>query len=68
MIGDRLVVQIDGSHHVGSQRSADIRHDAQLMLRGYRVIRVSYHQVMFDWASVQDLIMRAVAQGHHLAR
>ncbi|WP_136056458.1 DUF559 domain-containing protein [Microbacterium sp. K24] len=68
LIGDRLVVQIDGSHHVGSQRSADIRHDAQLMLRGYRVIRVSYHQVMFDWASVQDLIMRAVAQGHHLAR
>jgi very-short-patch-repair endonuclease len=68
LIGDRLILQIDGAHHTGSQRSEDIRHDAELMLMGYRVIRVSYPQVMFDWASVQDLIMRAVAQGHHLAR
>lgn len=68
LIGDRLVLQIDGAHHTGSQRSEDIRHDAELMLMGYRIIRVSYPQVMFDWPSVQDLIMRAVAQGHHLPR
>lgn len=67
LIGDRLVLQIDGRHHVGPQRSQDIRHDAELMLLGYHVIRVSYPQVMFDWSSVQDLIMRAVAQGLHLA-
>jgi very-short-patch-repair endonuclease len=67
LIGDRLVLQIDGKHHVGPQRSEDIRHDAELMLLGYHVIRVSYPQVMFDWPSVQDLIMRAVAQGLHLA-
>jgi very-short-patch-repair endonuclease len=68
LIGERLVLQIDGRHHVGRQRSEDIRHDAELMLMGYRVIRVSYPQVMFEWAAVQDLIMRAVAQGHHRAR
>lgn len=67
LIGDRLVVQIDGAHHVGVQRSEDIRHDAELRLMGYTVIRVSYKQIMFEWPTVQDLIMRAVAQGLHLA-
>ncbi len=67
LIGDRLVLQIDGAHHTGPQRSEDIRHDAELRLMGYHVIRVSYAQVMFDWPMVQDLIMRAVAQGLHLA-
>ncbi|HWV50615.1 MAG TPA: DUF559 domain-containing protein [Microbacterium sp.] len=68
LVGDRLVVQIDGGTHVGAQRAEDIRHDAELKLLGYHVIRVSYHQVMNEWHVVQDLIMRAVAQGLHLAR
>lgn len=67
LIGDRLVIQIDGSHHVGAQRSEDIRHDAELRLMGYHVMRLSYTQVMFDWPAAQDLIMRAVAQGLHRA-
>ena len=29
--------------------------------------RVSYEQVVHDWPAVQDLIMRAVAQGKHRA-
>lgn len=67
LIGERLVLQIDGAHHVGEQRSEDIRHDAALRLMGYHVIRISYHQMMHEWPVVQDLIMRAVAQGLHLA-
>ena len=63
MIGDRLVLQIDGATHVGLQREQDIAHDAALMLRGFHVIRVGYGQVIDDWPHVQDLIMRAVAQG-----
>lgn len=66
LIGDRLVLQIDGGHHVGAQRSEDIRHDAELALMGYHVIRISYDQLMDEWPMVQDLIMRAVAQGLHL--
>lgn len=66
LIGERLVLQIDGGHHVGAQRAADIAHDAQLMLLGYEVIRVGYEQVVDDWPSVQLLIMRAIAQGLHL--
>lgn len=68
LIGERLVLQIDGAHHVGAQRSEDIRHDAELRLMGYHVIRISYEQMMNEWPMVQDLIMRAVAQGLHLAR
>lgn len=63
LIGDRLVVQIDGGTHVGVQRTSDIRHDAQLVLNGYHVIRVGYVQVMEHWHEVQDLILQAVAQG-----
>lgn len=67
LIGDRLVLQIDGAHHVGLQRTQDIEHDAQLMLLGYHVIRVGYDQIMNDWVSVQDVIMRAIAQDLHRA-
>ncbi|MBW9109917.1 DUF559 domain-containing protein [Microbacterium trichothecenolyticum] len=68
LIGERLVLQIDGGHHVGAQREKDIAHDALLTLMGYHVIRVGYHRVIHRWEEVQDLIMRAVAQGLHLAR
>jgi very-short-patch-repair endonuclease len=67
LIGERLVLQIDGGHHVGAQRTRDIEHDAQLTLRGYHVIRVGYDQVMNQWPQVQALIMDAVAQRLHLA-
>lgn len=67
LIGDRLVVQIDGGHHVGLQRAEDVAHDAALMLLGYHVIRVTYVQVVERWPEVQDLVMRAIAQGLHKA-
>lgn len=67
LVGARLVLQIDGSHHVGAQRTSDIVHDANLMLQGYHVIRVGYRQVIDDWPGVQDLIARAIAQGLHRA-
>lgn len=68
LIGERLVLQIDGAHHTGRQREEDIAHDAALMLLGYHVVRVGYRQILEEWASVQDVIMRAVAQGLHCVR
>ncbi|MCK2034812.1 endonuclease domain-containing protein [Microbacterium sp. SSW1-49] len=67
LIGERLVVQIDGATHTGAQRTRDIAHDAQLVLRGYHPLRFSYEQVMERWHEVQAVIMEAVAQGKHLA-
>lgn len=68
LIGERLVVQIDGGHHVGEQRASDNAHDAVLLVSGYHVIRVGYSQVIDDWESVQGVIMLALAQGLHRAR
>jgi len=68
LIGDRLVLQIDGGHHVDAQRMSDNEHDALLRLAGYHVIRVGYAQVMSDWPSAQALVVGAVARGLHLAR
>lgn len=67
LIGDRLVLQIDGGHHVGVQRRSDIAHDALLTLLGYHVIRIDYVQIMTRWAEVHDVVVRAVAQGLHRA-
>lgn len=68
LIGKRLGLQIDGAHHVGDQRASDVRHDAQLALLGYHIIRVTYDQVVHHWPEVQQLILHAIAQGLHLAR
>lgn len=68
LIGDRLILQVDGRQHQGAQRTSDIAHDAMLALRGYEVIRVSYEQIMGDWPAVQLRIMMAIAQGLHLDR
>ena len=65
LIGERLVVQIDGKHHQGLQREADMRHDAQLLQEGYHVIRVNYAQVIHRWHEVQDPILGAIARGLH---
>ena len=67
LIGERLVVQIDGGHHVGPQRDKDIAHDALLITMGYVVIRTSYDQIMYHWPELQHRIMQAVAQGLHVA-
>lgn len=67
LIGDRLVIQIDGGHHVDAQRASDNEHDARLQLAGYHVIRVTYWQLMHDWHTVEALILDAIARGLHFA-
>jgi very-short-patch-repair endonuclease len=68
LIGERMVLQIDGKHHVGRQRASDNEHDAILRHTGFHVIRVGYIQMVDDWPGVQALIMQAVARGLHLAK
>ena len=68
LLGERLVVQIDGKQHSGVQRDADILHDARLRAEGYTVIRVTYALVVHRWEDVQSLVLSAVARGLHLRR
>jgi very-short-patch-repair endonuclease len=69
VIGDRLLVQLDGfEHHSSAQdRRRDIRADTRLALRGYTTLRFDWYQVLFDWAFVERSLLLAVAQGLHLA-
>jgi very-short-patch-repair endonuclease len=69
MIGDRLVVEIDGREHHSSreQFEVDRRRDAALSARGYRSLRFSYRQVMHHWVTVEQAILGACVRGHHLA-
>ncbi|MFG6445416.1 DUF559 domain-containing protein [Microbacterium sp. P07] len=69
VIGERLLVQIDGFEHHSApkDRRRDIRADARLALRGFTTFRFDWYQVMFDWAFVETSVLTAVAQGLHLA-
>ena len=70
LIGDRLIVQLDGfeHHRTAADRRRDIRADARLAVRGYTVLRFDHAQVLFEKAFVQESVRAAMAQGLHLAR
>lgn len=69
IIGDRLILQIDGygPHSSAEQRRRDLRQDARLTLMGYTVLRFDYAQIVGNWAYVESTILAAMAQGLHLA-
>ncbi|UNK69558.1 DUF559 domain-containing protein [Microbacterium sp. H1-D42] len=69
LIGERLVVQIDGYQFQSSakDRRPDIRGDARLVLQRYTVLRFDYQQIMHDPDYVRETVLRAIAQGLHRA-
>lgn len=69
LIGERLIVQLDGfAHHSdAAARRRDIEADVRLRLRGYTVFRFDYFQVFFQPEIVLGMIGAAIAQRLHLA-
>ena len=67
LIGETLVVQLDGFAHHGSaaDRRRDLEADARLALRGYTVLRFDYFQVFFRWDYVVETVLMAIAQDLH---
>ncbi len=64
----RIAGRFGFAHHSSSaQRTKDIAHDAELALRGYTVMRLSYAQIVHDWPAVERSIRRALAARLHLA-
>src|SRR5690606_4540664 len=61
LLGDRLVVELDSREF--HERERDYARDARLGVRGYRVLRFSYHQVMREWPAVEAAVLAAVARG-----
>ena len=69
VLGDRLVVEIDGAefHATREGFEQDHRRDAALRALGYRVLRFSYWQVSERWADVMAAVAAALVSGDHLA-
>jgi very-short-patch-repair endonuclease len=69
LIGDRLVLELDSrSHHLGDNYEKDRSRDLELFRQGFTVLRVSYRRVLYDWASIEAVILLAVRRGDHLRR
>jgi very-short-patch-repair endonuclease len=68
LIGDRLVLEVDGEawHSGPLAYSEDRRRDLELMRRGFIVMRVSYAQVMNQWVVIEEVIRSLVARREHL--
>ena len=68
VIGDRLLVEIDGIQYHGTDRfEADHAREATLSGVGFIILRFSYHQILFDWPTVAATIFAAVERGDHLS-
>ncbi len=67
LIGQRLVVQLDGfAFHTGPQdRRRDLEADARLALRGFTVLRFDYQQILFRPEYVSRTVLTAIAQDLH---
>jgi very-short-patch-repair endonuclease len=64
LVAGRLVIEVDGRafHDDELQFERDRRRDAELTVCGYRVLRFSYAQVLFDWPTCLGAIRAALAQ------
>ena len=68
LIGERLVIEVDGRefHDRESSFDHDRDRDAQLSILGYRVLRFSYRQVFDRWDTVEAAVLAAIGRGDHL--
>jgi very-short-patch-repair endonuclease len=64
LIGDRLVLELDGRQW-HDDFEADRTRDRQLMALGYLVVRASYRQVMEEWATVEAQLLVLVRRKEH---
>ena len=66
LIGDRLVVELDGeAFHTGPEFERDRRRDFELVQQGYLVVRLTYGMVMREWEVVQRGMLALIDRGEH---
>ncbi|QJU53542.1 DUF559 domain-containing protein [Herbiconiux sp. KACC 21604] len=67
VVGERLVIETDGRawHSDRESFANDKRRDVALAERGYLVLRLSYHQVLFESEYVLRVVRGIVARGEH---
>ncbi len=68
LVGNRLAIEVDGyeTHHEREQIESDRAREGALVSLGFRILRFTYRQVMYDWQTVLDTIRACVERGEHL--
>lgn len=68
LIGERLVVEIDGFEHHGDRDAFEVdrQRDAVASAAGFRALRFSHRQVFERWPTVEAAVFAAIARGDHL--
>ncbi len=68
LIGDRLILELDGRgfHSGAPEFDEDRRRDVAAHGLGYRVVRLTYSQVMHEWAQAEATIRAMIARRDHL--
>ena len=62
LVGGRLIIETDGKeHHIGEAFANDRRRDRAATLAGYRVLRLTYRQVIDEWPETFRAICAALA-------
>jgi very-short-patch-repair endonuclease len=67
LVGDRLVIEVDG-REFHSDFERDRARDRALLVAGYRVVRVSYRQVMDELPGLKVQLQALIRRGEHLQR
>jgi very-short-patch-repair endonuclease len=67
LVGDRLVIELDGQrwHDTASSFESDRHRDVELATSGYLVLRFTARRVMSDWAGVERQILTLIRRGDH---
>ena len=68
LIGDRLVLELDGHrwHSAKEDFEEDRRRDLELTRVGYLVVRLSYDQVTWRWDGCEAVLLEIVRRREHL--
>ncbi|MBB2976056.1 very-short-patch-repair endonuclease [Microbacterium endophyticum] len=65
IVGDRLIIEADGSTHEGPARHRDRMRDAAALALGFVTVRLDTAMIVHDWPSAEAAILSALQLGLH---
>ncbi|HMS77580.1 DUF559 domain-containing protein [Gordonia sp. (in: high G+C Gram-positive bacteria)] len=68
LVGNRLIIEVDSEefHHNVAQFHKDRERDRIAVEKGYLVVRLTYHDIVRDWAAAEESILEIVRRRDHL--